>query len=77
MNKKTKIVLGVALLGGVGYYMWMKSKSAKTASFANAAGVQVTANCSGGGQCVVAGSRKAMNDPKICNSDGTCKNGLK
>jgi hypothetical protein len=26
MNKKTKTILAVALLGGVGYYMWMKSK---------------------------------------------------
>jgi hypothetical protein len=27
MNKKTKTILAVALVGGVGYYMWMKSKS--------------------------------------------------
>ena len=39
MNKKTKTILAVALLGGVGYYMWMKSKK-NTASFANAAGRQ-------------------------------------
>jgi hypothetical protein len=37
MNKKTKTILAVALVGGVGYYMWMKSK--KTASFANVAGL--------------------------------------
>ena len=36
MNKKTKTILAVALVGGVGYYMWMKSK--KTASFAKLAG---------------------------------------
>lgn len=37
MNNKTKTILAVALVGGVGYYMWMKSKKS-TASFANAAG---------------------------------------
>ena len=35
MNKKTKIVLGVAALGAVAYYFWKKSK---TAAFANQVG---------------------------------------
>jgi hypothetical protein len=38
MNKKTKTILAVALVGGVGYYMWMKSKKATTATFAKLAG---------------------------------------
>ena len=47
MNNKTKTILGVALLGGVGYYMWMKSK---TASFANADGCRYTLGRSSSGQ---------------------------
>jgi hypothetical protein len=35
MNKKTKMVLGVAALGAVAYYLWKKSK---TAAFANQSG---------------------------------------
>lgn len=47
MTKKTKTILAVALVGGVGYYMWMKSKKSperdpldvfRGKSFANAAG---------------------------------------
>jgi hypothetical protein len=36
MNKKTKIVLGVAALGAVAYYLWKKSKT--TSAFANQVG---------------------------------------
>ena len=47
MTKKTKTILAVALVGGVGYYMWMKSKKSperdpldvfRGKSFANAVG---------------------------------------
>ena len=38
MNNKTKTILAVALVGGVGYYMWMKSKKS-SANFANVAGL--------------------------------------
>jgi hypothetical protein len=75
MNKKTKTILAVALVGGVGYYMWMKSKKS-SANFANF-GVNVTENCNGGGKCVISGSGKAMNNPSICNSNGTCKKGIR
>ena len=35
MNKQTKMILGVVLLGGVGYYIYKQSKAPK--SFANLA----------------------------------------
>ena len=44
MNKKTKMVLGVAALGAVAYYFWNKSK---TAAFANQIGVYPTIYGSG------------------------------
>jgi hypothetical protein len=33
MNKQTKMILGVVLLGGVGYYLWSKNQAPK--AFAN------------------------------------------
>jgi hypothetical protein len=75
MNKKTKTILAVALIGGVGYYMWMKSKKSSE-NFVNF-GVNVTENCRGGGKCVMSGRGKAMNSRSICNSNGTCKNGAR
>jgi hypothetical protein len=35
MTKNVKMLLGVALVGGVGYYFWKKSQTPATASFAN------------------------------------------
>lgn len=35
MNKQTKTLLGVALVAGVGYYLWMQNKKKSEASFAN------------------------------------------
>jgi hypothetical protein len=49
MNKKTKTILAVAVLGGVGYYMWMKSKKS-TSNFANADGCRYTLGKSTSGQ---------------------------
>lgn len=36
MNKQTKTLLGVAVVLGVGYYLWNQSKKKTTTSFANA-----------------------------------------
>jgi hypothetical protein len=41
MNKKTKTILAVALVGGVGYYMWMKSKSSPKVNAAGSCKVNV------------------------------------
>jgi hypothetical protein len=41
MNKKTKTILAVALVGGVGYYMWMKSKSSPKVNAAGGCKVNV------------------------------------
>jgi len=41
MNNKTKTILAVAVLGGVGYYMWMKSKSSPKVNAAGGCKVNV------------------------------------
>ena len=35
MTKNVKMLLGVALVGGVGYYFWKKSQTPAAANFAN------------------------------------------
>jgi hypothetical protein len=35
MTKNVKMLLGVALVGGVGYYFWKKSQTPATASFSS------------------------------------------
>ena len=55
VSKNTKMLLGVAVLAGVGYYLWKKSQKPK--AFANAAGGRCPA-----GQAYV-GGRCRPSDP--------------
>ena len=61
MNKKTKMVLGVAALGVVAYYLWKKSK---TAEFANQIGVFPTITGANAPQ-MCDGYRKQCPDGKV------------
>lgn len=83
MNKKTQTLLGVALVAGVGYYLWMQNKKkseAKPASFANLVSdpVKMTAKCKGDygkdseGRyiCCKAGWRSNQSDGQPCGGVG-------
>lgn len=84
MNKQTQMLLGVAVVAGVGYYLFMqnkkKSEAAKPASFANFMSdpVKMTAKCKGDygrdaeGRyiCCKAGWRSNESDGQPCGSVG-------
>ena len=61
MNKKTKMILGVAALSVVAYYLWKKSK---TTAFANQIGVFPTIIGSGA-PSMCDGYRKQCPDGKV------------
>jgi hypothetical protein len=64
MDKKTKIVLGVAALGVVAYYLFKKSKS--TTAFANQIGGNIQPVFIGGNAPVMCeGYRKQCPDGKV------------
>jgi hypothetical protein len=81
MNKQTKTLLGVAVVAGVGYYLWkMQSEKKKPASFANLVSdpVKMTSKCNGDygkdaeGRyiCCRAGYRSNASDGNPCGGVG-------
>jgi len=82
MNKQTKTLLGLAVVAGVGYWLWKSNKDKKSApaSFANLVSdpVKMTSKCNGDygkdaeGRyiCCRAGYRSMQTDGKACGSVG-------
>jgi hypothetical protein len=69
MNKKTKLVLGVAAVGAVAYYLWNKSKT--TTAFANQIGgpIQPIVINSGSSSGCVGYQYKCPNGKTYCETN--------
>ena len=65
MNKNTKTLLGVAVVAGLGYFLYTKYGKKSTAGFANAAGFQIIPQCLGDKGTVMLNGKKYFNCCKM------------
>lgn len=82
MNKNTKTLLGVAVVAGLGYFLYTKYGKKSTAGFANAAGLgfQIIPQCQGDRGTVMLNGKKYFNCCKMgyfgeTSAGGPCGSG--
>ena len=74
MNKQTKMLLGLAAVAGVGYYIWQKNKPATKANVAGVNNMECKNPYSGSGGCWKGSVNKAGGYEQ-CKNGSWCKTG--